>query len=166
MACVSLAPCHGQSIKIIVFYQSPYTLLQNSSFAPASVKALTPIFFQKSVQVCCYIAYNFSIPTILSCFRDEMRKLTEKNPSVPVEVLSWLSRATLDIIGQAGIPLSAVLSRPQNTMRLNRTIGFNYDFDALSPTNSIRHLRLSSTPTGPSRSSTSCKPFCRSSVSS
>lgn len=63
-----------------------------------------------------------------------MRKLVEKNPSEPVEVLSWLSRATLDIIGQAGIPLSAVLSRPQNTMRLNRTIGFNYDFqvDALS----------------------------------
>lgn len=61
-----------------------------------------------------------------------MLKLVEKNPSEPVEVLSWLSRATLDIIGQAGIPLSAVLARPKNSMRLNHTIGFNYDFDALS----------------------------------
>lgn len=61
-----------------------------------------------------------------------MLKLVEKNPSEPIEVLSWLSRATLDIIGQAGIPLSAVLARPKNSMRLNRTIGFNYDFDALS----------------------------------
>ncbi|KAI5114814.1 hypothetical protein M0805_003545, partial [Coniferiporia weirii] len=58
----------------------------NPSFCPSSVKGFTPIFFQKSLQL-----------------RDVWKsRFTEELDSRRIEVLSWLSRTTLDIIGLAG----------------------------------------------------------------
>ena len=47
-----------------------------------------------------------------------------------IDVLSWLSRATLDIIGLAGQYFLAIL--PRNRSSLLSTSGFNYRFNALS----------------------------------
>ncbi|KAH8112415.1 cytochrome P450 [Phellopilus nigrolimitatus] len=57
---------------------------QNPSFGPSTIKDLTPIFFQKALQ---------------------------KHATQKIEVLSWLSRTTLDVIGLTG---------------------FNYKFDSLN----------------------------------
>ncbi|KAI5116592.1 hypothetical protein M0805_005187 [Coniferiporia weirii] len=66
---------------------------QNPSFSPSSVKGFTPIFFQKSLQL-----------------RDVWKSwFTEELESQRIEVLSWLSRTTLDI-----------------------TICFDYEFNALN----------------------------------
>ncbi|KAI5114648.1 hypothetical protein M0805_008456, partial [Coniferiporia weirii] len=65
------------------------------SFGPSPIKDLTPIFFQKALQL-----------------RDIWKSsFTEESDAQRIEVLSWLGRATLDVIGLAG---------------------FGYKFDALN----------------------------------
>ncbi|THH09705.1 hypothetical protein EW145_g1826 [Phellinidium pouzarii] len=71
------------------------TISKNPSFGPSSIKELTPVFFQKALQL-----------------RDIWKSEVEAGQgSKTIEVLSWLSRTTLDIIGLAG---------------------FDYKFDALN----------------------------------
>ncbi|KAL5514893.1 hypothetical protein ACEPAG_2209 [Sanghuangporus baumii] len=66
---------------------------QNPSFAPSSIKDLTPIFFDKAIE-------------LRDLWKSELEseKAGEKDLPKPkrIEVLGWLSRTTLDIIGLAG----------------------------------------------------------------
>ncbi|BFZ61253.1 hypothetical protein YB2330_002312 [Saitoella coloradoensis] len=70
------------------------------AFAHAHVKALVPEFWKKTEEV-------------VDCWNKEINAAERPEEGVVVEVLSWLSRTTLDIIG---------------------TAGFGYDFDALHTT--------------------------------
>lgn len=72
--------------------------------------------------------------------RDTIQKLVLENPSEPVEVLSWLSRTTLDVIGLAGIFYTYHVS-PMNR-RINCAPGFDYHFDALSVDEEPNELSL------------------------
>ncbi|KAL4261304.1 Cytochrome P450 superfamily protein [Pleurotus pulmonarius] len=67
--------------------------IMNPAFGPIQVRDLTEIFVQKAIQL-----------------RDVWAAETAKEGSARIDVLSWLSRMTLDVIGLAG---------------------FNYKFDAL-----------------------------------
>lgn len=68
--------------------------------------------------------------------RDRWQALADARPGekVRIDALSWLSRATLDIIGLAGTfpntPLTIV----------SIFTGFNYAFDALNPTGKLNEL--------------------------
>lgn len=66
----------------------------NPAFGPIQIRALTEIFVEKATQL-----------------RNILMEISTTNQSARVDVLSWLSKATLDIIGLAG---------------------FNYQFDALT----------------------------------
>ncbi|KLO13377.1 cytochrome P450 [Schizopora paradoxa] len=79
--------------------------VMNPSFGPPSIRNLTPIFFQKAQQ-------------LRDIWADQ---LPESGGSRRIEVLSWLSRATLDIIGLAG---------------------FNYRFDSLNVNEKPTDLNL------------------------
>lgn len=68
--------------------------VMNPSFGPSTIRALTPIFFQKANQ-------------LRDIWTAELR---EKGPQT-MDIMSWISRATLDVIGLAG---------------------FDYKFDALT----------------------------------
>ncbi|KAI5118123.1 hypothetical protein M0805_008032 [Coniferiporia weirii] len=60
--------------------------IMNPSFGPSTIRALTAVFFQKSKQL-----------------RDVLKSgISEKQSPQTIDVLAWLSRATLDIIGLAG----------------------------------------------------------------
>ncbi|KAF7970856.1 hypothetical protein HWV62_6703 [Athelia sp. TMB] len=71
--------------------------IMNPAFGPAQIKALTGVFTEKANLLC---------DRITECISPENIKGTR------VDVLSWLSKATLDVIGQAG---------------------FNYRFNTLDP---------------------------------
>lgn len=62
-------------------------MLQNPVFSPAQIKGLAPIFFRKSRQL-----------------RDLWTsKVAEaKDGTAVIDVLPWISRAALDVIGEAG----------------------------------------------------------------
>jgi len=77
----------------------------NPSFGPPSIRNLTPIFFQKAQQ-------------LRDIWADQ---LPESGGTQRIEVLSWLSRATLDVIGLAG---------------------FNYRFDSLNVNEKPTDLNL------------------------
>ncbi|KAF9484959.1 cytochrome P450 [Pholiota conissans] len=69
--------------------------IMNPAFGTSHIRELTEIFVEKSIEL-----------------RDVwMREINNPEPNSQVEVLSWLSKMTLDVIGKAG---------------------FNYNFDALS----------------------------------
>ncbi|KAN0094981.1 Cytochrome P450 [Tylopilus felleus] len=73
--------------------------IMNPAFGPAQIRALTYIFFAKAVQL-----------------RDVLSSEIAKNPAgtangTRIDVVSWLNKTTLDVIGLAG---------------------FNYSFDALN----------------------------------
>ncbi|KII86568.1 hypothetical protein PLICRDRAFT_113427 [Plicaturopsis crispa FD-325 SS-3] len=55
------------------------------AFSSSHIKSLHPIFWQKAIQL-----------------RDTWLKMAQETPAPRVDALSWLSRATLDIIGLAG----------------------------------------------------------------
>jgi hypothetical protein len=62
----------------------------NPAFGPAQVRALTELFLEKAEQ-------------LRGKLMDEINKSeASQGGKVPIDVLSWLSRATLDIIGHAG----------------------------------------------------------------
>jgi hypothetical protein len=51
--------------------------------------------------------------------------------SARIEVLSWLNRMTLDVIGLAGAPLHRI-PLPLLSLICVRVLGFNYKFDSLN----------------------------------
>jgi hypothetical protein len=61
----------------------------NPGFGPAQVRELTSIFVAKASQ-------------LRDAWAAEIAKAEDSNPT-RLDVLSWLSRATLDIIGLAGM---------------------------------------------------------------
>jgi hypothetical protein len=62
----------------------------NPAFGPAQVRALTELFLEKAGQ-------------LRDKWMEEIKKSERaQGGKVPINVLSWLSRATLDIIGLAG----------------------------------------------------------------
>ncbi|KAH9937781.1 cytochrome P450 [Epithele typhae] len=69
--------------------------IMNPAFGPAQIRELTIVFLNKSIEL--RDAWDIQIPG---------------NSSLRIDVLKWLSRATLDIIGLAG---------------------FNYEFNAINP---------------------------------
>jgi cytochrome P450 len=71
--------------------------VMNPGFGPIQIRALTDIFIEKSAQ-------------LRDVWLEETRK-SEGNRSTNVNALSWLSRATLDIIGLAGEHLATGVVR-------------------------------------------------------
>ena len=69
--------------------------VMNPAFGPVQLRELIPIFVEKS-----------------NILRDAWLSELVRSPSTRIEVLDWLSKMTLDVIGLAG---------------------FNYNFDALAP---------------------------------
>ncbi|KAL5478249.1 hypothetical protein ACEPAI_2433 [Sanghuangporus weigelae] len=64
--------------------------IMNPSFGPSSIRDLTPIFFEKALQ-------------LRDIWKSEVMAESEKAENGKIiEVLSWLSRTTLDVIGLAG----------------------------------------------------------------
>jgi hypothetical protein len=62
----------------------------NPAFGPAQVRALTELFLEKAEQ-------------LKDKWMEEINKSERaQGGQVPIDALSWLSRATLDIIGLAG----------------------------------------------------------------
>ncbi|KZT61473.1 cytochrome P450 [Calocera cornea HHB12733] len=62
--------------------------IMNPSFSPGQIREVTPIFFETGAQL-----------------RDVLNSILSKSPSpdgVEIDVYSWVGRAALDIIGQAG----------------------------------------------------------------
>ncbi|EIN11680.1 cytochrome P450 [Punctularia strigosozonata HHB-11173 SS5] len=78
--------------------------IMNGAFGPSQIRDLTEIFVEKANQL-----------------RDNFTSLTERNGAARVDVLHWMSKATLDIIGAAG---------------------FNYSFDSLDTTKGPNELNV------------------------
>jgi hypothetical protein len=108
---------HKRQRKILVSISSfPLFLpnyFQTPAFASSHIKSLTPIFWEKAIQVCIRLDYCYSYPNC-SQLRDIWLKIAEESPPNPrIDALAWLSRATLDVIGLAGasLPPSLLPSR-------------------------------------------------------
>ncbi|KAG5639166.1 hypothetical protein H0H81_006070 [Sphagnurus paluster] len=87
--------------------------VMNPAFGPSQVRELTEIFVAKSIEVC--PRFELSVALLISLI-EKLRDIwaaenAREGGTSQIDALSWLSRATLDIIGLAG---------------------FNYHFDALS----------------------------------
>lgn len=77
--------------------------IMNPAFGPAQIRALTDIFISKSIKL-----------------RDILSTMTVTSEhTTRIDIMPWLSKMTLDVIGLAG---------------------FNYDFDALNTTNKPNEL--------------------------
>jgi hypothetical protein len=86
--------------------------MQNPAFGPVQIRALTGIFLQKAIEVRPFrlLSPAFSLISTIHQLRDvwssqieSYEKTADPNSKgVRIDVLSWLSRATLDIIGLAG----------------------------------------------------------------
>ncbi|KAJ7606355.1 cytochrome P450, partial [Mycena polygramma] len=91
-------------------------LIQNPAFGVAQIRVVTEIFVEKAVQL-----------------RDIwMSQVTKENGEARIDVLSWLRRMTLDVIGQAGGSIDFYTSTLVTQRSLDFATGFNYQFDALS----------------------------------
>ncbi|KAJ3556986.1 hypothetical protein NM688_g1720 [Phlebia brevispora] len=77
--------------------------VMNPAFGPAQIRELTEIFVEKSIE-------------LRDCWASEIAKSGEY---ARIDVLLWLGRTTLDVIGLAG---------------------FNYKFDALNPNGKVNEL--------------------------
>ncbi|THH10021.1 hypothetical protein EW146_g8504 [Bondarzewia mesenterica] len=87
--------------------------VMNPAFGPAQIRELTGIFVEKSIQVRAHP--RFVLPYIDSPtkLRDLWTtELTTSNGKATIDVMGWLNKMTLDVIGLAG---------------------FSYSFDALNP---------------------------------
>ncbi|KAF8839261.1 cytochrome P450 [Paxillus ammoniavirescens] len=80
--------------------------IMNPAFGPAQIRALTDIFLAKAIQ-------------LRDVWSSEIANAAENATSTRIDVLPWLSRMTLDVIGLAG---------------------FNYDFNALNATEKPNEL--------------------------
>ncbi|KAF7363184.1 hypothetical protein MVEN_00671000 [Mycena venus] len=79
--------------------------LHNPAFGIPQIRAVTEIFVEKAVELRNIWA----------------SQVADESDGGRIEILSWLRRMTLDVIGQAGPP----------KVELLKSIGFNYQFDAL-----------------------------------
>ncbi|KIK80380.1 hypothetical protein PAXRUDRAFT_833550 [Paxillus rubicundulus Ve08.2h10] len=80
--------------------------IMNPAFGPAQIRALTDIFLAKAIQ-------------LRNVWSSEIADAAQNATSTRIDVLPWLSRMTLDVIGLAG---------------------FNYDFNALNATEQPNEL--------------------------
>ncbi|KAK8072121.1 hypothetical protein PG996_005469 [Apiospora saccharicola] len=90
---------------------------QRKSLAPGfsiqSIRALTPVFWEKSL-------------LLAKCWRDEMT--AEGVTSKSIEVLEWLNRTTLDMIGKAGFGYEInSLEYPETPIREAYRLVFAFD---------------------------------------
>ncbi|KAG2159211.1 cytochrome P450 [Suillus bovinus] len=76
--------------------------IMNPAFGPAQIRTLTDIFFSKSIKL-----------------RDVWSTMTVSEHAARIDVMPWLSKMTLDVIGLAG---------------------FNYEFNALNATDTPNEL--------------------------
>jgi hypothetical protein len=82
-------------------------------FSIQSIRALTPVFWEKSLLLARY-------------WRDEMT--ADKTTTKSFEVLDWLNRTTLDIIGQAGFGYGInSLENPETPIREAYRLVFSFD---------------------------------------
>ncbi|KAH6919107.1 cytochrome P450 [Coprinopsis sp. MPI-PUGE-AT-0042] len=89
--------------------------VMNPAFSAVAIRELTEIFVEKSVEL-----------------RDVLMGQVLKDGGKPINILPWLSRMTLEVIGLAGQS-----SRPEDSEScedriLNTTSGFSYSFNALT----------------------------------
>jgi hypothetical protein len=114
--------------------------IQNLAFGPAQIQSMTGILFEKANEVCaCSFAGLICLLTRvqLRCKWVHICDSTKANirsaPSVEpsrIEVLSWLQKTTLDIVGMAGETNSCQLF--SLWLWLMRSAGFGYAFNSLS----------------------------------
>jgi cytochrome P450 len=82
-------------------------------FSIASIRALSPVFWQKSL-------------LLSKLWKEEMAEA--KVPAKCIEVLEWLNRTTLDIIGQAGFGTDInSLENPETPIREAYRLVFGFD---------------------------------------
>ncbi|KAJ9133008.1 Cytochrome P450 [Pleurostoma richardsiae] len=82
-------------------------------FSIQSIRALTPVFWEKSL-------------SLARCWREEMR--AEGVATKSIEVLEWLNRTTLDIIGKAGFGYDIdSLTHPETPIREAYRLVFAFD---------------------------------------
>ena len=62
----------------------------NPAFGAAQIRELTDIFVEKSIE-------------LRNAWESEVQKQDDSNQPPTIDVLSWLSRMTLDVIGLAGV---------------------------------------------------------------
>jgi hypothetical protein len=83
---------------------------KNPAFGPAQIRELTPIFTEKANQVLLFAlqmpnrSRPLSHPQLRDIWRAEIAKQEERTP---IDILPWLSRLTLDVIGLAGLLLAS-----------------------------------------------------------
>ena len=86
------------------------------SFSTSSVRSLTPIFWEKALR-------------LSKLWEEEL--LSEQVPSKCFEVLGWLNRTTLDIIGKAGLGTEIdSLTTPETALREAYQLCFCFDFQS------------------------------------
>jgi len=94
------------------------------AFSADSTKRLTPIFLEKSYEL---------RDRLVEVVRSNEKMEKEEGKGADVEIMVWLSRATLDIIGLAGElpgPVGRVESGSLNFRRVGLFAGFDYDFNS------------------------------------
>lgn len=83
-------------------------------FSHSSIRALTPVFWEKAL-------------LMSKCWRDEMREDDSKTKTF--EILEWMNRCTLDIIGKAGFGYDInSLQMPESPLRQAYRLCFSNDF--------------------------------------
>jgi cytochrome P450 len=84
-----------------------------SGFSIGSIRALSPVFWQKGI-------------LLSKLWKDEI--LASETVTKPIEVLEWLNRTTLDIIGQAGFGTDInSLENPETPIRQAYRLVFAFD---------------------------------------
>jgi hypothetical protein len=91
----------------------------NPAFGAAQIRELTDIFVEKSIE-------------LRNAWESEVRKEDDSSQPPTIDVLSWLSRMTLDVIGLAGMLSFSVACELYLTAGYCFALGFNYKFNALS----------------------------------
>lgn len=123
-----------------------YLSHQNQAFSPSHIRSIIPIFREKAERVC-ILQTTHQTPLSHLCpqLRDIFLQLVDapspqsaahsqpvspaSPPPITVNVLTWLGRATLDVIGEAGTFLYQFRSVPL----LYFVSGFGYSFHSLPP---------------------------------
>ena len=82
------------------------------AFSTTAIRELVPVFFSKALQM----------TNLLTC------EAQRYGPAVPIEILEWLNRATLDIIASAGFGYEVnSLQEPTNSLRQAYSSLFAFD---------------------------------------
>jgi hypothetical protein len=82
-----------------------YLSLQNPAFGPIQIRALTEVFTEKAIQVKLGVDHHHDsiiqtkLPQLRDIWSSEIAKPDFKGR---IDVLGWLSKLTLEVIGQAG----------------------------------------------------------------